>query len=372
MADEGFHLGNHPDPFDHRDFPHFSHEQAQGLSINAPSAGTAGSLTSSEPFFLADLPPVYNQLKIGSCTANSVAAALRFAHRKSTGSKYEDYEPSRLWIYYQARILANVPGLSDANEDVDDASDLSLLIQKDTGCSTRSALRCLREYGVCKESLWPYGSPSTDVDSGLFLNVDRTPNPCAPTNIGEATLQAKGFGLTYTDSNAAPERSQSQQQHDPQGPFNMQVTFTRIFDVAAKARIRSYAETSDSEWQMIYNQPAIMLLEQSLLDGYPFIFSTQLLLGARLNRSELDQNSVFVKPPTKDVVKRGRHTMLAVGYDPGRRLFLVQNSWGSKWPQEYSGTDDRLHGRFWMPYEWFEAMVDGQPITYDFWVLKLN
>lgn len=64
--------------------------------------------------------------------------------------------------------------------------------------------------------------------------------------------------------------------------------------------------------------------------------------------------------------------MLAVGFDPGRRLFLVQNSWGTKWPLNYTGADERLRGRFWMPYEWFEAVVDGQPITYDFWVLKLN
>ena len=121
MADEGFRLGNHPDPIDHRDFSHFSHKEAQSLSVNAPVAAASGYSHPSEPFFLADLPPIYNQLKIGSCTANAVAAALRFAHRKSTGSNYDDYEPSRLWIYYQARILANVPGLSDANQDPDDA-----------------------------------------------------------------------------------------------------------------------------------------------------------------------------------------------------------------------------------------------------------
>lgn len=283
MADEGFHLGNHPDPIDHRDFSHFSHEEVRNFHANETTTGTAGFPPSSEPFFLTELPPIYNQLKIGSCTANAVAAALRFAHRKSTGSKYEDYEPSRLWIYYQARILANVPGLSDANQDPDDANDLSLLIRKDTGCSTRSALKCLSQLGLCMEALWPYGSPSSDAHSGLFLNVESTPNPCAPTDLGKATSQAKDFSLTDTDPKATSARPQSQQQQDPQGKINMPITFSRIFDTAGKAEVQNHADMSDSDWQMIYNQPAVPLLEQCLRGGFPFIFSTQLMLGARLN-----------------------------------------------------------------------------------------
>jgi hypothetical protein len=189
MADEGYHLGNQPDPIDHRDFSHFSHEEAQSLSINALSVEATASLHLSKPVVLEDLPPVYRQGKIKSCTANVVATALRFAHRKSAGSKYEHYDPSRLWIYYQARILPNAPGLSDANEDPEDAGDLSLLIQKYTGSSTCSALKCLLDFGVCMEALWPYGSPSVDPDTDLFLNVDRPPNPSTPIDLSKATCR---------------------------------------------------------------------------------------------------------------------------------------------------------------------------------------
>ncbi|KAK3304794.1 uncharacterized protein B0T15DRAFT_576164 [Chaetomium strumarium] len=247
-----------------------------------------------------------------------------------------------------AEAAANLPGLSDANEDPDDAGDLSLLIRKDTGCSSRSAVKCLLDQ---------------DADSGLFHDVDTTPNPCAPTDLEKATFQEKLISL----ANTTPQTTKGILQ-DSQGPPNMRIAFARIFDEAAKARIENPTKMTDSDWQMIYDQPAVVLLEQNLRDGFPFIFTTQLVLGARFNKHEIGQDAVWVKPPIENVITRGRHTMLAVGFDPGRRLFLVQNSWGPKWPLSYSGSDERLRGRFWMPYEWFEAAVDGKPLTYDFWV----
>jgi C1A family cysteine protease len=368
MADEGFCFGNRPDPIDHRDLSHFSHEEVKALTVDSAHAEPTTTSSSSEPVILSDLPPVYCQLKILSCTANAVAAALRYAHRKLTGSKYADYEPSRLWIYYQTRILAHDPGLADANEDAEDASNLSLLVRKDTGSSTRGALRCLARYGVCQEKEWPYGNPSSDPNSRLFLNVDSPPNPCAPKDFNEATLQAKKFFLASTTTKPTPVASPQGQNVQPK----TSVTFSRILDVAAKVQVQSHADMSDADWRTIYNQPAVALLERCLRDGLPFIFSTQLLLGASLNSSELGEDAVFVKPPTQQPVKGPKHTMLAVGFDPGRKLFLVQNSWGPEWPKKYTGTDKRMRGRFWMPYDWFEATVEGQPLTYDFWVLKLE
>lgn len=89
-------------------------------------------------------PPVYQQLDLGSCVANATAAALRFAWRNSAvncSSPYEDFDPSRLWIYYYARLLAN------------NRSDLAF---RDTGCQIRDALKVLQKKGVCTETAWPY------------------------------------------------------------------------------------------------------------------------------------------------------------------------------------------------------------------------
>src|SRR5215468_12133180 len=47
-------------------------------------------------------PKVYNQGQIGSCTANAIAAAIEFDRKKQ---KLKDFVPSRLFIYYNERVM---------------------------------------------------------------------------------------------------------------------------------------------------------------------------------------------------------------------------------------------------------------------------
>ena len=89
-------------------------------------------------------PPVYNQLQLGSCVANAVAAGLRFAWKNShahIASPYKDFDPSRLWIYYYARLLGP-QGIAAEH--------------RDTGAQIRNALKVLKKKGVCEEQAWPY------------------------------------------------------------------------------------------------------------------------------------------------------------------------------------------------------------------------
>ena len=85
-----------------------------------------------------DLPPSYNipipftpydQGNIGSCTANSVCASIRI-HAKNI------VDPSRLFLYYQAREKEN--SLDKEGAYIDDVYNT------------------LKELGVCNESTWPY------------------------------------------------------------------------------------------------------------------------------------------------------------------------------------------------------------------------
>ena len=46
-------------------------------------------------------PPVYDQLSLGSCTANAIAFAYQF------DEKDEEFIPSRLFIYYNERKIEN-------------------------------------------------------------------------------------------------------------------------------------------------------------------------------------------------------------------------------------------------------------------------
>jgi len=67
---------------------------------------------------------VYDQGHLGSCVSNALCNAL----------KEKDIYPSRLYVYYNARIDKN----------------------SDTGLSIYQGLKTLSEYGYCKEALYPY------------------------------------------------------------------------------------------------------------------------------------------------------------------------------------------------------------------------
>lgn len=79
-------------------------------------------------------PPVYNQGALGSCTANGLAGAYEFDLKKQ---KKTDYMPSRLFIYYNERVLINT-------------------VNSDSGAYIRDGIKTMNKEGVCPESLWPY------------------------------------------------------------------------------------------------------------------------------------------------------------------------------------------------------------------------
>lgn len=82
-----------------------------------------------------NMPPVYDQLAIGSCTCNAGAAAYDFAHA-SAGLGF--ITPSRLFPYANARIM--------------EGTDLS----NDSGAQIRDVVKSFATMGVCPEAEWPY------------------------------------------------------------------------------------------------------------------------------------------------------------------------------------------------------------------------
>ena len=75
------------------------------------------------------MPDVYNQLDIGSCTANATSYCYKFV--------YKDIEPSRLYLYYKARELSNSE-------------------KYDNGSTITDVMMVLKNNGVCEEHLYPY------------------------------------------------------------------------------------------------------------------------------------------------------------------------------------------------------------------------
>lgn len=83
----------------------------------------------------ADLPDVFDQGQLGSCTANAVAAAVEY------DAKLNEADPgflSRLWIYYYERKLEGAPA------------------DQDTGANGRDGFKVCQKLGVPLEADWPY------------------------------------------------------------------------------------------------------------------------------------------------------------------------------------------------------------------------
>jgi len=81
-------------------------------------------------------PPVYNQGKLGSCSANAVAGAFEFDSMKQ---HLEVFTPSRLFIYYNERVLTG--GLDK---------------YRDEGATLTESVETMNRTGVIPETEWPY------------------------------------------------------------------------------------------------------------------------------------------------------------------------------------------------------------------------
>jgi C1A family cysteine protease len=79
-------------------------------------------------------PPVYDQLALGSCTANAIAGALEFDQGKQNEP---EVTPSRLFIYYNERKMEHT-------------------IASDAGAAIRDGIKSVNTMGACSEMLWPY------------------------------------------------------------------------------------------------------------------------------------------------------------------------------------------------------------------------
>src|ERR1700682_6646972 len=79
-------------------------------------------------------PAVYNQGQLGSCTANAIGAAIEFDRIKQ---KISDFVPSRLFIYYNERVIEGT-------------------VRSDSGAMIRDGIKSVASLGVCPEPEWPY------------------------------------------------------------------------------------------------------------------------------------------------------------------------------------------------------------------------
>jgi C1A family cysteine protease len=80
------------------------------------------------------MPAVYDQGALGSCTSNAIGGAFEFELLKQ---KEPDFVPSRLFIYYNERVIERT-------------------VDTDSGAQLRDGMKTLANQGVCPEPMWPY------------------------------------------------------------------------------------------------------------------------------------------------------------------------------------------------------------------------
>ena len=78
---------------------------------------------------------VVDQGPLGSCTGNAVSSLHHFMQMKQQAPII--FAPSRLFVYYNARVLEGTASW-------------------DSGCEIRDGMKAIAKKGVCRETHWPY------------------------------------------------------------------------------------------------------------------------------------------------------------------------------------------------------------------------
>jgi C1A family cysteine protease len=121
MNRTSLYYGWRPDFPDHRDFRFMAPDP---ILANLPASVD----------LRGNCPPVYDQGHLGSCTSDAIAGAFQFESMKQNDPVFT---PSRLFIYYNERVIENS-------------------VNYDSGASIRDGMNSVSQQGVCDESSWPY------------------------------------------------------------------------------------------------------------------------------------------------------------------------------------------------------------------------
>jgi C1A family cysteine protease len=124
-----------------------------------------------------NMPPVWNQDRLGCCTGFAASAAFEFTCRKQHAT---DFTPSQLFLYYNERSI-----------DGD--------VSEDAGSTLSTGVKAMREYGMCPLEEWPYDEskfaekpPQQCYDEALKHEVIGASQVCASVLSIKGAL-AKGF-----------------------------------------------------------------------------------------------------------------------------------------------------------------------------------
>jgi len=185
---------------------------------------------------------ILDQGSVGSCVSNTAAYGIRRVYKKRTG---KIFNPSRLFIYYNGRIMHGLPANSDS------------------GLTITEGYRSVDKYSAPDEALWKY-------DTKMY-----TTKPSA---------------AAYSAALKMPD------------------------------------------FQYVTLKNDILQLKKCLADGFYISFGTALF--SSFMSAEVARTGIVPMPDVNKEKRLGGHAMTIVGYDDAKKVFIVANSWSSRWGQK--------------------------------------
>lgn len=297
---------------------------------------------------------LYDQGRLESCTCNAVASAYRYLMQRRFHTDLDphgyyprDYRPSRLFLYWVARIymaksMGNPHKWGDyyAGLSRSPPTDVGLLTDESKGTAIRTVIMIMARLGAPRESAdliyWENG----------FYPYTYTRNE----NSVDAEVYAK-LGR--------PEKNQVDVWSEPHDT-------KYILSEGALAAMRPKDDVFKNCWRytdLYYARPGQDLShwKQCIANGLPIVFSAETYPGfddeVHVDPSHLPKTPPPGSKPTGNQ-QPDSHTMIAIGWDDtmsdgndGQGCFKVQNSWGT------TGQNDPTYdGCCWIPYAWLTTV----------------
>ena len=233
------------------------------------------------------MPPVYDQLSIGSCASNVVASMIKYKTFYDTffnkglvpdRSLYDTMiSPGRLYIYKNARIADGTP------------------LYEDAGSTMAGVFAGLFTKGYFDELYDPY-----------MISLYSTPSSNLATFLGNKNAMAGQYSYTKL----------------PWWPYPLAYLLPDVY-------------VNDAAWPSFHNflyflRPVhvqiLLPILTMLSHGQPVAFGTR-VQGSSLFNGTTGALATGVFPWPTSLPYEG-HAMIICGYDIDRRVFLVMSSWG--------------------------------------------
>ena len=119
-----------------------------------------------------------------------------------------------------------------------------------------------------------------------------------------------------------------------------------------KPPVKCYQAAKEHRIESYHRIGSLREMLTCLAEGYPFVFG--FTVYESFETAKVAKTGI-VNMPKRGEEALGGHAVLAVGYNIGKRRFLVRNSWGEDWG---------MGGYFTMPFEYLESLAG------DFWTVR--